>query len=1753
MNHPFLQDLCAALVLSFGHFLWIGMLIAVVAAVVARRQTTAANRYRAWLSGLIAMAASPFVTLVVLMAMPSVDAVPASTSAALVGEPVDATTHGDAADDARRMDALVRPLPDGERVGDGKQHRDVSEDGRTRASILQGGRAANGSTERLPRAADAVQREPFWWREYAPILTSLYLIGVALMGLRLAFGLWGGRRLRNQATLITERSLLDALQRQADALGMTLVPALAYCERVAVPTVLGILKPMILLPVSLASGLAPDQIESVLAHELAHLRRYDHLVNLMQCVIESVLFFHPAVWWVSRRVRDEREHCCDDLVIACGAVPLDYAASLLRVAELSREAEQRGHSQRRSFTAVSLFATGDRPSTLRQRIARLLGYQTELNVRAVHPWVLFCLATCCLGAIWLLSSMTWIVLAEINRDRSQKTVIVEWSAIVDDSVMNEIRAINGLATQETGSMQTPDDAKFSTLSCSAEELRAILRKHADNKRLVTLQKTIRHSMPTGGWRIGGDKRFFQMIDSEMIPSTVVHDPGYHVNWHADGHEIRDEDSDRATLIVDGKYHFTQQGDFPELDAKDAKVSAAAPKQFSGTAASEVKVKFDSVMSDGDATLVVLSPSAVIRSYQELVTDDKGTRFESKNKQAPRLHAIFVHEAVRVPVKQLDQFHKLTRVEDWVRRGPGETKVHVTRVAEWQARPSRSVSATDDKWSRDLPNGGHVQLVGLGRPNEARMIWWTPEGEPLSQVSDMLGQSLSGMELAVIVRIWEDGVSRKQPPPKGMVHSGGVMDVPDTFPSKGSQLLVFPAVLDKATGKMSLKIGAGFGAWTAETKIGATAESTATLNGIEVKTGSSHESHTFGPAGPPNFIKATSTWIHWPPTSDFEFSAIAVNRAGGMFPPTADPIVAANEQRHGAQFFTHPLPQADIQHFLIKSRPVHWTEFTDFAIEPAVALVPSLNFPKRHIAQLPGGVSIEFIGLKTMTEADMPQQWWSPAGVTLRESPQLEPQHRNGWRIGNEELRRTMLHVRGANRMAIRTNMSGSSLDQKLASGEQIVSWSGALEKDPTKKTATVRVGIATEPLSPVRVLDANGKRQAATKDSPVDHIAEDIAIIEVASLNGGQKEVEGKQVSVVMSRLIYKTPTAWRQPDIQIVAIDKSGQKHFTSGGAGRFPTAATSKSTGMAQGEIYFPLPPDQIDRFEYQFRLFRHWVTFEGIAWNSGEMTNLVVSTDSLPAPKPEHYVANLSDGLTVEFVGVTKNTAPANEGWKPDGTPIGDVGYWPATTYISGNTIGTFTENGEHPEPNVGAIDFLFRFRGLKAQPSFAFELAANGGSYSHWPVKDPYELRVAAQRRGPSPLGSKWSIPDGEMRIGVTDEPWGRYVKISPEGKTLNPIQPDELHASTYGRIEVLGTRPHDRAPTGNTVVLRSPLTDADSPADNKGSPDLLHRYAFEFRAIDTEGKSHWADAWLTSQVTNTKLKESQYGLMQPLPEGATLSHYEYRLRPYRHWVTFTGVSLEPGKESEVKVKVESLPAEKVNVRQAEASLPAGASEPTAMRRLVGRVVDERDQPIHEATVWWHVGYDSKSGGVRTISGRTNSTGHFEIATPASMKRQGATEHFNLVWAFAPGRQFVSDHAFHGLVDEPTANGLVLRLPEAGDMAYRVVDSAGRPVEGAVVEPWYVRAPQQVFDAPPAELRALAGGKTDATGRVRLPSLPRKGLQSVQVTAKGFGIQTQRLDLPEALVDPNTITLRKTGSVIGRITVPDPRLMRGVRLF
>ncbi len=142
---------------------------------------------------------------------------------------------------------------------------------------------------------------------------------------------------------------------------MGLTRAIGYCEslRLDAPAVVaGWIRPVVLLPVSALSGLTQAQLEAVIAHELAHIRRYDTLVNLFQVAVETLLFYHPAVWWLGSRLRAEREHCCDDAAVELCGSPVTYAHALTRMAE-SKSAPQLAMAVNRS--------------PLVERIARLLG------------------------------------------------------------------------------------------------------------------------------------------------------------------------------------------------------------------------------------------------------------------------------------------------------------------------------------------------------------------------------------------------------------------------------------------------------------------------------------------------------------------------------------------------------------------------------------------------------------------------------------------------------------------------------------------------------------------------------------------------------------------------------------------------------------------------------------------------------------------------------------------------------------------------------------------------------------------------------------------------------------------------------------------------------------------------------------------------------------------------------------------------------------------------------------------------------------------------------------------------------------------------------------------------------------------------------------------------------------------------------------------------------------------------------------
>ena len=181
---------------------------------------------------------------------------------------------------------------------------------------------------------------------------------------------------------------------------------------------MGIVKPMILLPAALASGLSPDQLQALVTHELAHIRRYDLLVNLLQRLIEALLFFHPAVWFVSRRVSIERENAADDIVLAAGWQPVQYADALVRMAEFSSALR----NTRICNQATALAASGTNASDFKRRVLRLLGGDDRPTVRLTGAGLTVLVLFLTLAAFTPLLVYTWAQSRETQEEFEKRAV-----------------------------------------------------------------------------------------------------------------------------------------------------------------------------------------------------------------------------------------------------------------------------------------------------------------------------------------------------------------------------------------------------------------------------------------------------------------------------------------------------------------------------------------------------------------------------------------------------------------------------------------------------------------------------------------------------------------------------------------------------------------------------------------------------------------------------------------------------------------------------------------------------------------------------------------------------------------------------------------------------------------------------------------------------------------------------------------------------------------------------------------------------------------------------------------------------------------------------------------------------------------------------------------------------------------------------------------------------------------------------------
>ncbi|MEM9658465.1 MAG: M56 family metallopeptidase, partial [Planctomycetota bacterium] len=310
------------------------------------------------------------------------------------------------------------------------------------------------TVDQFGRAADApwLTRLDDSLPTVAAYLPWVWVAGAPLTFAWLVCGLGGAARLRRRSKSLVDGPIAATCQQLRRAMRVTDRVTFAVCDSVVQPVLLGVVRPIILLPPAAVTGWSTEELEMVLVHELAHVRRWDNLVNLVQRVIESLLFFHPFVWLVSRQVRRDREECCDAIVVARTERPRAYAELLLTIAAQGQSAP----------LAASALAR----HPLARRVRRILKLEDEAML--VSRSLLGTIAITLVIAIGLVLSNPWSSNAESNAatgndaeaaaDDSTAPVddttdrVMEEAAVQDPEVSGDLLATN----DEAASDEVPD-------------------------------------------------------------------------------------------------------------------------------------------------------------------------------------------------------------------------------------------------------------------------------------------------------------------------------------------------------------------------------------------------------------------------------------------------------------------------------------------------------------------------------------------------------------------------------------------------------------------------------------------------------------------------------------------------------------------------------------------------------------------------------------------------------------------------------------------------------------------------------------------------------------------------------------------------------------------------------------------------------------------------------------------------------------------------------------------------------------------------------------------------------------------------------------------------------------------------------------------------------------------------------------------------------------------------------------------------
>jgi beta-lactamase regulating signal transducer with metallopeptidase domain len=359
------SDIFRYLFYALLHSVWLGLLIAGALALYLRgsRPDRAQQRYAVSCAAMLVLVLAVFVTWSVLEYEPAADA--ASSTSADAANAIEPITRGPAQSSPSGPDAHTRP--------------------------------------------SAITPASVNWPLYG---LTLWALGVSLMLWRLIYRINASTQLCCRGQAIDSPEIIQLVARLCGHMGIARPIKVLFSNEMLVPCAVGCLKPVIVLPMSVATGIPPEQLEAILAHELAHIRRWDYWINCAQLVVESLLFFNPAVWWISYHMRQEREACCDAMAAQGMGHPMDYVQAL--VAWI-------GQAQQAPLNAAVAFSGPAGKGRLVDRVKRLVvrDYQASLNLSWVTSVLMLALSALVLVGLKLGSDRSVALAAQILTPRQR--------------------------------------------------------------------------------------------------------------------------------------------------------------------------------------------------------------------------------------------------------------------------------------------------------------------------------------------------------------------------------------------------------------------------------------------------------------------------------------------------------------------------------------------------------------------------------------------------------------------------------------------------------------------------------------------------------------------------------------------------------------------------------------------------------------------------------------------------------------------------------------------------------------------------------------------------------------------------------------------------------------------------------------------------------------------------------------------------------------------------------------------------------------------------------------------------------------------------------------------------------------------------------------------------------------------------------------------------------------------------------------